>query len=41
MLGLLKNREPSGGGCMGAIWDRDRGIPPLGIEPILALCHAI
>jgi hypothetical protein len=37
-------RDPVGcflAGCMGAIWDRDRGIPPLGIGPILALCNAI
>jgi hypothetical protein len=37
-------RDPVGcflGGSMGAIWDRDRGIPPLGIDAILTLCNAI
>jgi O-methyltransferase len=37
-------RDPVGcflAGCMGAIWDRERGVPPLGIESILALCNAL
>jgi O-methyltransferase len=38
------DRDPVGcfmGGCMGAVWDRDRGVPPLGIDAILALCNAV
>jgi len=40
----LLGRDPVGcflAGCMGAVWDRDRGIPPLGLDAILALCNAI
>ena len=28
-------------GSLGAIWDRERGIPPLGVDAILKLCDAI
>ena len=40
----LLGRDPVGcflAGCMGAVWDRDLGIPPLGLDAILTLCNAI
>jgi hypothetical protein len=38
------DRDPTGcflSGNTGAVWDRNRGIPPLGIDAILALCDSV